>query len=62
MRELARPLIFSSLICNLEQLNHLMGKVQVEIEAENKRSNYFCETREEWIHEADLYSHIQVNL
>lgn len=61
-RELAWPLAFSSLICNLGQLNHLLGKVEVEIEAENKRSNYFCETREEWIHGTDLSSHIQVHL
>lgn len=39
-----------------------MGKVEVEIEAENKRSNYFCETREEWIPGTDLSSHIQVHL
>lgn len=44
-RELAWPLAFSFSICNLGQLNHLMGKVEQEIEAES--SNYFCETREE---------------
>lgn len=61
-RELAWPLAFSSLICNLGQLNHLMGKVEVEIEAENKRSNYFCETREAWIHATGFSSHIRVHL